>query len=188
MVDGRLSGAAMMTPLGVRIVSPGSRELAVAARLAGEVHDHRAGPHRLDGGAGDQLGRRAAGDERRGDDHVGARRGLGEQLGLLGLLLRGELASVPARRLGVGRALDLEELRAQGLHLLLDRGADVEGGDLRAEAPRGGDGLQAGHTRAQHEHLGGRDGPGRGHQHREEAAELVGGEQRRAVAADVGLR
>ena len=110
----------MITPSvgGVGLAGPG--ELAVAARLGGEVDDHRAGLHLRDGLGGDQLRRRAAGDERGRDDHVGLadldrsapRAGL--------LLLRRELAGVAALGLGVADALDLEELRAQRLDLLLD--------------------------------------------------------------------
>ena len=81
-----------------------------------------------------------------------------------------QLAGVAALGLGVAEALDLEELRAERLDLLLDGGADVEGGDDGAEPARGGDRLQAGDAGAEHEHLGGRDRARGGHQHREEAA------------------
>ena len=185
---GRLRRPSIVTPfVGVHDLAR-LRALAVAARLGGEVDDDRAVAHVGHRVRGDQLRRRAAGDERGGDDDVG----LGDldlqRLALALLLLLGELARVAAGGLGVADALDLEELRAQRLDLLLDRGADVEGGHDRAEAPRGGDRLQPGDARAEHEHLGGRDRARGGHQHREEARQLLGGDDHREVAGDRGLR
>ena len=60
--------------------------------------------------------------------------------------------------------------------------------DDRAEAAGGGDRLQPGHAGAEHEHLGGADGAGRGGEHREEARQLLRGDQGGAVAGDGGLR
>ena len=74
-----------------------------------------------------------------------------EQGPLLLLLLLGQLARVAAGGLGVGGALHLEELRAERLDLLLDRGADVERGHDRAEPARRGDRLQPRDARAEHE-------------------------------------
>jgi hypothetical protein len=88
----------------------------------------------------------------------------------------------------VAEAFDLEELRSQRLDLLLDGGADVEGGDDGAEAARGGDRLQPGHAGAQHEHLRRRDRARRGHEHREEARHLGRGDQHGQVARDRRLR
>ena len=45
IVAGRLSGARMVTPP-TATVSPGLRQLAVAAAVGAEVHDHRARLHR----------------------------------------------------------------------------------------------------------------------------------------------
>ncbi len=64
--------------------------------------------------------------------------------------------------------LDLDELRAEALDLLLDDLAHVERLDDGAEPARGADGLQAGDAGAEHEDARGRDRPGRGHEHREE--------------------
>ena len=62
-----------------------------------------------------------------------------------GLVLR---AGVAARVLRVGRVEgQLDELRAQALHLLLDRRPHVVGRHDRADAPGGGDGLQPRHAR-----------------------------------------
>ena len=176
-----------MTPFSVRDDLAGLRALAVAARLGGEVDDHRAVAHVGDGLGGDQLRRGAAGDERGGDDDVGAGDLDLQRLALVRLLLLGELAGVAGLGGRVGHALDLEELRAQRLDLLLDGGADVEGGHDRAEAAGGGDRLQAGDAGAEHEHLGGLDRARGGHQHREEARELLGGGEDGEVAGDGGL-
>ena len=70
---------------------------------------------RVDGLRGDELRRRAAGHERGGDDDVGARDLRGERLALGLLLLLRQLARVAAGRLRVGRALDLQEPRAERL-------------------------------------------------------------------------
>ena len=56
------------------------------------------------------------------------------------------------------------------------------------EPARRGDRLQPGHAGAQHQHLGRAHGARGGGQHREEARQLLGGDQRGAVAADRGLR
>ena len=98
-------------------------------------------------------------------DHVG------ERLALALLLLLGQLAGVAAGVLGVLEPdVELHELRAQRLDLLLDRGAHVEGGHHGAQPLGGGDGLQAGHAGAEHQHLGRADRAGGGGEHREEAA------------------
>ena len=67
-------------------------QLAVPARLAGEVDDHRARLHPFDSLRGHELGRRAAGHERRRDDHVEALDRVGQRL-----LLAGALLSVSSR-------------------------------------------------------------------------------------------
>ena len=74
-----------------------------------------------------------------------ARHAVGEQLALAALLVLGELLRVLA---GAGAValllhLDLDELGAEALDLLLDGGADVVSLDHRAEALRGGDRLKA---------------------------------------------
>ena len=164
----------------------GLGQLAVAARLAGEVDDHRAGLHALDRLGGDQPRRRAAGHERGGDDDVEALDRVGQRLLLLGLLLVGELARVAAL---AGRLdPEVEPLGAERLDLLGDLGAHVVARRLRAQAPRRGQRLQARDADAEHEHLGRRDRARRGHQHRVEARRVLGAEQRRLVAGDVGLR
>ena len=84
--------------------------------------------------------------------------------------------------------IELEELRAQRLDLLLDRRADVEPLHDRAEPPRGRDRLQPRHAGAEHEHRRRPDRPRRGHQHRVVAAELHRADQRGAVPGDVRLR
>ena len=55
--------------------------------------------------------------------------------------------------------------------------AHVVGADDRAQAPRGGDGLKAGHARAENEGFGGGNGARGGHQHREHFRQRDGGQQ-----------
>ena len=108
--------------------------------------------------------------------------------GLLRLhLLRRQLARVAALRLGAGDA-EVEPVRAEALDLLADDGAHVEAGDDGAEPARGRDRLQARDACADDEHLRRRDRARRGHEHREEAGEMLGREERGLVAADRRLR
>ena len=106
---------------------------------------------------------------------------------LLGLLLGRELARVAALGLLAADA-QVEERRAERLDLLGHRRADVEGGHDGAEPSRRCDRLQAGDARAEHENARRGDGPGRGHQHREQLRAPVGREEHRLVAGDRGLR
>jgi hypothetical protein len=69
------------------------RQLAVAAALGGKVDDDRTRLHHLDHVLGPELGRRAVGDEGRGDDDVDIGRHLAEFLKLLGLEFRADGAA-----------------------------------------------------------------------------------------------
>ena len=115
---------------------------------------------------------------RRGRDHgveVGDAR---LQLDLLRLLLLGrQLARVAALGLLAADA-EVEERRAERLTCSRTAGRTSKPETTRAEAARGRDRLQPGDARAEHEHLRRRDRPGGGHQHRQEAGEAVGGDQR----------
>ena len=68
----------------------------------------------------------AAGDLRGGDDHVLPRRGLGERLADLLVLLVGERAGVAALGLGVGDEVELERAAAEARDLLPGGAPDVE--------------------------------------------------------------
>jgi hypothetical protein len=59
---------------------------------------------------------------------------------------------------------------------------------LPAVLPRGRDRLEAGDADAHHEHLCGGNRAGRGHHHRESAAEGFGGLDHGTVAGEVRLR
>ena len=83
---------------------------------------------------------------------------------------------------------ELQEPGADGFDLLLGLRPDVVTGHHGSEPAGGAHGLQAGHARAEHEDAGGPARPGRGDQHGEEPAEVVGGDQHRLVAGHVGLR
>ena len=76
----------------------------------------------------------------------------------------------------------------QALDLLLDRGANVEGGDDGAQPARGGDRLQAGHAGAEDEDVGRRDRAGGGHHHRHRPVVLDRRIEHRLVAGEVALR
>ena len=137
--------------------------------------------------AGISVGARAA-RHGRGRDHdveVGDPR-LERRL-LRRLLLGRELLRVAALGLLAVHA-EVEERRAERLHLLRHRRPHVEGRHDRAEPPRGRDRLQPGDARPQHEHARGGDRAGRRHQQREHLRAPVGGEQHRLVAGDRRLR
>ena len=84
--------------------------------------------------------------------------------------------------------LDPEELGAHRLDLLADLGSGVESAHHGAEAAGGTDGGEAGDAGADDEDLRRRHLAGRGDLAGEEAAELVGRLDDRAVAGDVGHR
>src|SRR6185503_14648668 len=114
----------------------------------------------------DQTWRRPAGDQRGRDHHVELRQTGLELLLLLTLLLLGQRGRVTALRLLADDA-EVEPAGAEALYLLPHDGSHVEAGDDRTEAASGRDGLKPGDACTEHEHLRGRDRPGRGHQHRE---------------------
>src|SRR5437763_16878845 len=91
--------------------------------------------------------------------------------------LFGELLGVSAGALAGLAEVDLKELRAEGLHLLLYHRPRVERLDDRAEPPRRRDGLEAGNTRADDEGFRWRDGTRGRRQHREELWKHGGREQ-----------
>ena len=93
MPAGRLSGETIFTSWRTT-VCPGSVELAVAARLACHIDDHRARLHPLDRLGGHEPGRGAPGNQRRRDHDVEALDRVGERLLLAGALLVGELARI----------------------------------------------------------------------------------------------
>ena len=165
---------------------PGLRELAVPARLGGEVDDHGAGPHPARRVGGDEDRRLPPGDERGRDHRVRLGDVVGDQLLLALMLVVGERDRVAALAF---RALDveLEERGAEALHLLLHCRPHVEGRDDGAEPPRGCDRLQAGDARSENEDARGRDRPRRGGQHRHELRQVVGRDQRALVARDRAL-
>ena len=152
---GRLSGPMMVTPCSMTIFARHG-QFAVAARLGRQIDDDRAGPHAprpsrpvIRRGAG------RPGTSGGGDDHVRAGGVVGQHFLLPAHAARRRASlRVAAGRPASRRAgVDLDELGAQALDLLLDDRARVERLDHRAEAARGGDRLQAGHAGAEHQHL-----------------------------------
>src|SRR5258705_10459802 len=81
------------------------------------------------------------------------RSGLREELDLFAVRLLGQLLRVTAGARAALAEVDLEEFRAEALHLLLHDGPCVEGLDDRAETRRGGDRLQASDSAADDEGL-----------------------------------
>ena len=114
---------------------------------------------------------------------------LGDQSGLLGLIVLGHFLGVAAG--GLGRleffVFDRDEFGAEALDLLLGSRAHVGRGDDGAEPARSRDRLQAGDTGAHDECLGRRNRAGRGHHHRQRPAEFLGGINDGAVAGEIGL-
>ena len=169
--------------------SPGYRALDIAAALDGEIDDDRAVGHRRDHLLADELRRRPAGDQRRGDDDVLLGDVLGDERRLLRPVFRRHLLGV-ARR-GFRRlellVLDRDELCAERSHLLLGGRAHVGRGDDRAEPARRRDRLQAGDARAHDEDARRRHGARRGHHHRHGAAEMRGRLDHRLIAGKVRL-
>ena len=136
-----------------------------------------------------RRGRRAARDQRRGDDDVLLGDMRGDQRRLLGLVGVRHFLGVAARGLGLLEflVLDRDEFGAEQLDLLLGRGAHVGRGDDRAEAPGGRDRLQPGDADAHDEGLGGRHGAGRRHHHRKRAAIFGRRVDHGAIAGEIGL-
>ena len=161
----------------------------IAAALDREIDDHRARPHRGDHILGDEPRRRPAGNERGGDDDVLLLDVVGDQRGLLGLVLLRHFLGVAGRGLGLLEflVLDGDELGAEAFDLLLGGGAHVGRGHDRAEPARGRDRLQAGDARAHDEHPRRRHGAGRGHHHRQRAAVFGRAVDHRAIAGEIGL-
>ena len=152
----------------------GAGQLAVAAAGRGQIQHQRTRPHFFyHGGADDARG----GPPRhlgRGNQNAGAGHVLRQQFALRPALFRRQFAGVAALRLGldVGR----EEAPAQRFHLLPRRRAYVRHLHHRPQAARRGDGLQAGHPGAQHQHRRRAHGAGGPGEHGEKAA--VGGGRR----------
>ncbi len=180
----------MLTPLARRHRLAELAALDIAALLHREIDDHRARPHHRDHLARDQHRRLAAGDQRGADHDVDLLQRLGDVLALAAGEILAHLLGIAAGRLHRLHRLEIdrEEGGAEALHLLLGGEAHVGGRDDAAEAPRRGDRLQPGDAGAHHQHARRRNGAGRGHHHREGAAEFVGGVEHRLVAGEIGLR
>ena len=167
----------------------GFGQLAVATALCGEIDDHGAGPHALHHRPGDEFWRGAARDQRCRDDDVLRLDVVGDQFGLLGLILGRHRLGIAGRGLSLFElvVLDRDELRAERGDLFLGRGTDVGRGHDRAEATCGRDRLQPGDADAHDEDLACRHGAGSGHHHRYRLLEHRGGIDNGLVAGEVRL-
>ena len=166
----------------------GLRSLAVAPALRGQIDDHAARPHPPHHVGRDEHRRLLAGDECGADDDVRVGHHLAEQVTLLGVELLAHRLGIATGRLAAARLEGkFHELRSQALHLLLHRRPDVVATHLCTQSLRGGDRLKAGHPRAEHEHLGGRERAGGGRHHRQDPRQRRGSHNHGTVAGDVGL-
>ena len=103
-----------------------------------------------------RIGRLPAGHGGGGDDDVLLGEHAAQQLALPAVELLAHGLGVAALVLGAGGLhVEHDEARAQALDLLLDGGADVVAADHGAQPARGGDGLQSGDARADHQHARG---------------------------------
>ena len=177
----------MVTPFSTDRLA-GLAELAVAALLGGEIDDDRAGLHGAHHVGRDEDRRAFAGDERGGDDGVGFGDVFLQHLGLLAFLFFGDLFGVAAGRRGVPYASTSTNLAPRlstcSLTTLRTSNASTTAPSRRAV----GDGLQTRDARAEHEHLGGRDGSGGGHEHGEELGQRGRGEEHAVVTGRRRLR
>ena len=162
----------------------------IAAPLDCEIHGNRTRAHGLQHVAADEPRCRPAGNERRGDNDVLLGDMIGDERGLLGLILPGHFLGVAAgglRRLEF-LVLDGDEFRAERGDLLLGRQANVGRRNLRAETPRRGDRLQAGNAGTHDEDLCRRHGAGRRHHHRQRPVVDGSSLDHGLITREVGLR
>src|SRR5262249_60507148 len=112
-------------------------ELAIAAALDREIDDHRARTHRGNHVFRDQPRCLPAGDQRRRDHDVLFLNVLGDEGGLLGLIVLRHFLGIAARGFGLLELLILDRnaLGAEALYLLLRRRPHVGGPDDRTQPP-----------------------------------------------------
>ena len=162
-------------------VLAGPAELEVASRLGGKVDDDAASSH-LAGHLARHEDRRPAPGDGGGRDHdVGGGDLLADELPLAAQEVLGLLPGVTAFAL-LGLELELDEGRAEALHLVSCGRPDVVRADDGAEPARRRNRLQSGDAGAEHEDLGGRHGPGRRHVEGEELRQVLGCQQGPAVS------
>ena len=158
------------------MVSPGSCNFAVSSRGCGKIDNDRAGAHLFHCRGGQQQRRAPSRNLRRGDDHVGGLGRLGNGLTAQFQRLRTQLLGIAALVFGLQTTqIDFDKLGAQGFDLLTGSGANVIGFYHCPKAPCGGDGLQSGNARAQHQNLGRGNGSRCRHQQRKEFGQVIGG-------------
>ena len=161
----------------------GLGQRAVAALVDGHVHNNGAGGHGFDHFLSDQHRSELAGNQRGENHHVGFFDDGLDGLDFLGQPLFGQALGVTALAHGhLGRHAGVKGLGAQRPGLFGSVGADVDGGDHGAQAFGGGDGLEAGHARADDHDVGGLDHAHGGADHGHELAHVVGGHEHALVA------
>ena len=135
------------------LVGRGARCFETTALIDGDIDDHRAGLHRGQLCAADQLGCGRAGDQHGTDHHIGPRDQLGRGI-----------------RAGIARlehpAIDIIEIAQPGQRAIKHR-------DIRTHARGDARGLCADDPAADHHHIGGADTRHATHQHTAPAIGLV---------------
>ena len=99
-----------------------------------------------------------------------------------------ESTRVAALALSLDAEIDIDELRAQAFDLLLHSGAHVVAADDGAQTARGGDGLEAGDARSDHQDPRRGHGAGGGGHHGEQAVQRGGRQKHGFVSGDGGHR
>ena len=153
--------------------------------LGGDIDNHRAWRHAGGHFRGDEDRRFLAGHGGGGDDRVLLGQDGAQQFALPAVKIFAHGLGVAALVFGAGVAhVQHDEARAEAFNLLLDGGADIVAAHHGAEPARGGDGLQPGHARTDHQHARGGERSGGGHEHGKHARERIGRDQDGFVAGD----
>ncbi len=168
----------------IRLPRAGGR--AIAAGFRRQVHDHAAGAHAACHLGGHDLRCRPARNRCSAHHHIHTGEVFGQTTLLFGAFVVAELTRVAAFA-GSAHA-QVQKSRTQRGDLLTRFRPHIEAFHLRAQPLGGGDRLQAGHARADHQHLARAHGAGRGGQHRKKARRQLRGNQHRLVAGHAGLR
>ena len=163
-------------------------QLDIAAAFGRQIDDHRTRRHRFNHGLGHEARRRTTRDQRGGDDDVLLGDVTGDQLGLRGLLVLGQLARIPTSTRSILERVGHDELGAQRFHLLAGCGAHVGRGHHGAQALGRRNGLQPRNTGTHHERLGRTHGARCGHHHGHGAVKHRRRLDNALIAGKVGLR
>ena len=164
------------------------RTLDVAAALHSQVHHHATRPHPAQGRRSDQPGGFAAKNLCGGDHDIRLSTDSGKRLLLPAQLLPGERLRVAMLRLSRVAQIDLHKTGSQRFDLLFHRRPCIVGLDPRPQPLGRGYGLEAGHSRPQHENPRRKDGAGRSRHHGKDLVQGLGCQDHRHIPGQAGLR